>query len=93
MLNLSRVPVSANLAMNEALMKAPRNVGDRFAGTYSQQNALAKRMRGMFYAVPKADDEWLTFDRAAVVQLADDLDNEGPRWSPGGEDRGLHRSI
>ena len=40
-------------------------------------------MRGMLYAVPKADDEWLTFDRAAVLRLADDLENAEPWWSPG----------
>ena len=77
------VPTSAYLAMNEAFAAAPRDAADRFAGTPQLQQALAGRMRGMFYAVPKADDEWVTFDRAGVLGLADDLENEGPRWSPG----------
>ena len=69
------VPTSAYLAMADALAEAPRDAGDRFAGTPHVCNrALAARMRGMFGVVPRRSDEWLMFDKAAVLGLADDLD-------------------
>ena len=78
------VPTSAYLAMADALAEAPRDAGDRFAGTPQLQQALAAQMRGMFGVVPRrmrrvADDStrrpcsgWLMI-----------LDAEQPRWSPG----------
>lgn len=83
MSNVQGVPTSAYLAMADALAEAPRDAGDRFAGTPQLQQALAAQMRGMFGVVPRRSDEWLMFDRAGVLGLADDLTNAGPRWSPG----------
>ena len=77
------VPTSAFFAMNNAFARMPRNLADKFVGSVRQQTNLAAQMRGMFNRVPKADDEWLMFDRAGVLALAAALEDSGPRWSPG----------